>query len=1153
MENNLITEIFDVEAIRKQISDLENLSGKLMQSIKGQVEEAKRVQKEASSSSGVNDTEKAIDKLSKSTAKLANSNDLLTKSQKELNNLKERAAFLESEEGKALTNLINKEKEELKIKQEQMGQEKLQNELAEKLNNLLNSESNTISALNEENKKLEKLKQQLNIRDEEQLKKITEINEKINTNTALIKKQNTEEQNRTSGIGKYKEAIEAVIKSEGNYKTQLLKLKNTMSELESTIQEHGDETGELAKQYALLQKRAGELTDAQDDMQQRINFLADDYGKFKAVLSGVRAAMGIVSVFSGFTDILGIHSKRLDAVTAKMTALIATMQGLKEVQELLNKDNYFRQLIKTTPAIAKLGGKLGAISKALKGVVVTAGIASTAFAAFIAVIAGFGVVTKKVVEKDLKKTKDEIDKIKASTDNATTVMTNFGKSLNMTKFDGLVSQLQNVAKSVKEVIAEFVRMSVMTAITDKLTEAINAQLNATMVRSRNEQKIKKLEEKKREQEATNTENAKLRREAQAFTGGAEHTSAAQLGDIIPTATEAQKVKEYENAIDELKIEIKEADKVASGFKSEINELVKNSAEITATTTTIVTDALAGLFPEIEAFRKLSTGIKSENETTNEEDPFEKDKAKILEDYNYQKALVGDSYDLQIKKINALLALYEKYKKTSTADLTEIENLKNELSQINDAIVDDNYESRRQEIEDDFDMQILKAETLNKEGKADINITDLKIEKNKKLLKLAERYLSTLKEQGAPSEKIKEAEKKLLEIRTELADIDTIDYKIEKTEELIKLIENYISVLKEQGASTEEIAKAEERLLEIREKLADLQSKKGEEEDIDADLLSGKGRSKGKKRSEEGDKKSLLQRVNDEYGGVLDAISKDNPELGEKLWKDIGKVSDALKEAGVNAQSFMETLDMAGASANKLYEQGLSTLLDNMSTTREEAFAQQEEAIAENLKLTNEWLDENVTNSEQRERMKEIAQKEADKKTAELQYQQKVREQNQAAVMAIIDGISAGMKALLASIKDFGTAGIAAGMAQLAIAAGTGVAQAGLIKAQKIPKYEKGTDYAVGGLALVGEAGREIIQTRDGATLVEQPSIVNLSPGDKVYPNMETEKILSQQSITNNYNSGSEITVEADTFKITEETSKSLKKRKLINKRLNLKF
>ena len=312
-----------------------------------------------------------------------------------------------------------------------------------------------------------------------------------------------------------------------------------------------------------------------------------------------------------------------------MTALIATMQGLKEVQELLNKDNYFRQLVNTTPGIAKLGGKLGAISKALKGVAATAGIASTAFAAFIAVIAGFGIATKKVVEKDLKETKDEIDKIKASTDNATTVMTNFGKSLNMTKFDGLVSQLQDVSKSIKEVIAEFVRMSVMTAITDKLTEAINSQLNATMLRLRNEQKIKKLEEKKREQEAINTENARLRSEAQAFSGGAEHASAAQLGDIIPIATEAQKVKEYENAIDKLKIEIEEADKVASGFKSEINELVKNSAEITATTTTIVTDALAGLSPEIEAFRKLSSGGGGAGGTATAEDPFEKEKEQIL--------------------------------------------------------------------------------------------------------------------------------------------------------------------------------------------------------------------------------------------------------------------------------------------------------------------------------------------------------------------------------------------------------------------------------------------------------------------------------------------------------------------------------------------
>ena len=530
--------------------------------------------------------------------------------------------FSDAEKGaKALENLTNTVK---KGKQQLSDYSKAQENLAkaqanagiasEKITETIAMQAKSVAELTAKNKVLEAIKKNLNSTDSDYLSNIAKINEAQNANNQAIAETNNLEQKRTSGIGKYEEAIRNALGSNDNYKTQLLKLRNTMADLEIAIEAGGDSTGELAQQYDLLEQKAGQVADAQGDMQARIKYLADDYGKFKAVLSGVRAAMGIVSVFSGFTDILGIHSKRLDAVTAKMTALIATMQGLKEVQELLNKDNYFRQLIKTTPAIAKLGGKLGAISKALKGVVVTAGIASTAFAAFIAVIAGFGVVTKKVVEKDLKKTKDEIDKIKASTDNATTVMTNFGKSLNMTKFDGLVSQLQNVAKSVKEVIAEFVRMSVMTAITDKLTEAINAQLNATMVRLRNEQKIKKLEEKKRGQEATNTENARLRREAQAFTGGAEHTSAAQLGDIIPTATEAQKVKEYENAIDELKIEIKEADKVASGFKSEINELVKNSAEITATTTTIVTDALAGLFPEIEAFRKLQPEVKKATET-----------------------------------------------------------------------------------------------------------------------------------------------------------------------------------------------------------------------------------------------------------------------------------------------------------------------------------------------------------------------------------------------------------------------------------------------------------------------------------------------------------------------------------------------------------
>ena len=62
---------------------------------------------------------------------------------------------------------------------------------------------------------------------------------------------NNLEQKRTSGIGKYEEAIRNALGSTDNYKSQLSKLRNTMADLEIAIQAGKDSTGELAQQYEL--------------------------------------------------------------------------------------------------------------------------------------------------------------------------------------------------------------------------------------------------------------------------------------------------------------------------------------------------------------------------------------------------------------------------------------------------------------------------------------------------------------------------------------------------------------------------------------------------------------------------------------------------------------------------------------------------------------------------------------------------------------------------------------------------------------------------------------------------------------------------------------------------------------------------------------
>jgi hypothetical protein len=85
---------------------------------------------------------------------------------------------------------------------------------------------------------------------------------------------------------------------------------------------------------------------------------------------------------------------------------------------------------------------------------------------------------------------------------------------------------------------------------------------------------------------------------------------------------------------------------------------------------------------------------------------------------------------------------------------------------------------------------------------------------------------------------------------------------------------------------------------------------------------------------------------------------------------------------------------------------------------------------------------------------------------------------------------------------------------LSILAGAiGLVQAATIAAQPIPQFAKGTDYSPEGLAMVGEKGRELIQTPKGEVfLANNPALVNLERGSRVITNKRTEAYLNDGNI-----------------------------------------
>ena len=216
----------------------------------------------------------------------------------------------------------------------------------ERLDELLKAEAQSTAAMAAQNKALEQIRKNLNTTDKDYAATVQKIIDKQNANIKVMKEFQNVEQKRTSGIGKYKEAIEEALQSTGNYRQQLANIKNTMAELEQTIiatkQAHGGESAEVRElqgQYEQLQQRAAQLQDAQSDMQARIRYMADDYANFNAAMEGMKGITAFGQGIAGVTSLLGVNSKAVERSIQVMMSLQSIMNAINTIQQIFNKDS----------------------------------------------------------------------------------------------------------------------------------------------------------------------------------------------------------------------------------------------------------------------------------------------------------------------------------------------------------------------------------------------------------------------------------------------------------------------------------------------------------------------------------------------------------------------------------------------------------------------------------------------------------------------------------------------------------------------------------------------------------------------------------------------------------------------------------------------
>lgn len=225
-----------------------------------------------------------------------------------------------------------------------------------------------------------------------------------------------------------------------------------------------------------------------------------------------------------------------------------------------------------------------------------------------------------------------------------------------------------------------------------------------------------------------------------------------------------------------------------------------------------------------------------------------------------------------------------------------------------------------------------------------------------------------------------------------------------------------------------------------------------------------------------EKKAEYQRLLD---GMAQATEKNNKRLADAYEKDLKDFGD--KQDGKKAKTLAileESLRLAGEFGQAIF--------DVSSAYRQRDLENLNRQKSHELELAG-------NNADARKRIEE--------RFAEKQRELKIRQAKAERAMALFQIVIQTASAVMANI-------LTPFLIPFIIA--TAAVQTAAVLAAPLPQFAKGTRNAPGGLAVVGEAGPELIVSPKGqAAYVEKPSIVPLEKGSTVYTAGETKRLLEQ--------------------------------------------
>lgn len=369
-------------------------------------------------------------------------------------------------------------------------------------------------------------------------------------------------------------------------------------------------------------------------------------------------------------------------------------------------------------------------------------------------------------------------------------------------------------------------------------------------------------------------------------------------------------------------------------------------------------------------------------------------------------------------------------------------------------------------------RLLEIEAAKKTG-ADVNLINEKFEKEK--LKLKEDYADKWS-------------KKMME----QAARETDAYNNEYMRQVIDLKRKYIQELAAAGDNVDKREEVEERfnrdMAALNQQLA--------EQTLNTEIGMLREILKNSNLSAD-ERYRIEQTLTEKELQLLDAIAEYHITTNTKTKNSTQKwLDDNLKYINAFGQMAADVFNGINELVSQLYDNQIAKI-EELQEANQQAGEREQEYISD-------LVNKKVISEEEGEARKRAAAAETERKEEELARKKAALQLKQAKWDKANSIAQATISTALAVVNALQTQPFWLGIAMAAVAGAMGAAQIATIAATPLPQYAKGTDYHRGGLAVVGDGGRqEVVMHRGSAWLTpDTPTVVDLPKGASVIPSVD---------------------------------------------------